>query len=605
MAGTTSSPAEAYRTRLAARLGWVAALDRRHERAAGARLVVFGVGAVLAVGAIRGTVSGWWLVVPTLAFVVLVLWHDRTLQALARGRRAVAFYERGLARLEDRWAGAGADGERFADPHHLYAADLDLFGDGSLFQLLSSARLASGEATLARWLLDPAAPGEIRARQAAVSELGARLDLREELALTGAEITSWLDTSALAAWGSQPARLPASAVPRVLATLLGAANVLTLTAGFGFGAPSAWFLVSAAASAAFAYRWRGPVREVLGAAHAPAHALHLLAGVLALVERERFDAPRLASLHARLAATGDTASHRIGRLRQIIDLLSSRGNQFFAPIAALLLWGTQMAFSIESWRRRSGAHLGEWLAVVGEFEALASLAGYAWEHPEDPYPELVEHRGPLFEGDAIAHPLIPRARVVRNSVRLGADTRVLVVSGSNMSGKSTLLRTVGINVVLAQAGAPVRARALRLSPLAIGATLRIQDSLQEGRSRFYAEITRLRAIVDLTGGTRPLLFLLDELLAGTNSHDRRLGAASVVGGLVTRGAIGLITTHDLALAEVVTHVGSHAANVHFQDELDGGEIRFDYLMRPGVVQTSNALALMRAVGLDIRDDAAP
>ena len=191
--------------------------------------------------------------------------------------------------------------------------------------------------------------------------------------------------------------------------------------------------------------------------------------------------------------------------------------------------------------------------------------------------------------------------MVRNDVRLSGDTRLLVVSGSNMSGKSTLLRTVGINTVLALMGAPVCATRLRVTPLRIGATLRIQDSLQEGRSRFYAEITRLRQIADLAKGSTPLLFLLDELFHGTNSHDRLVGATGVLRGLVDRGAIGLITTHDLALTAVADDLAPRAANVHFEDRFEGGELRFDYVMRPGPVTRSNALALMRAVGLDVGD----
>jgi DNA mismatch repair ATPase MutS len=194
---------------------------------------------------------------------------------------------------------------------------------------------------------------------------------------------------------------------------------------------------------------------------------------------------------------------------------------------------------------------------------------------------------------------LPASRAVANDVSLGGDTRVLVVSGSNMSGKSTLLRTVGVNVVLALAGAPVRAARMHLSPLSVGATLRIQDSLQAGRSRFFAEISRLKQIVDLSGGQLPVLFLLDELLSGTNSHDRRQGAAGVVQGLVDRGAIGLVTTHDLALAEVVSDLGVHARNVHFSDTFDDGQLRFDYVMRDGVVRTSNALELMRSIGLSV------
>ena len=263
-----------------------------------------------------------------------------------------------------------------------------------------------------------------------------------------------------------------------------------------------------------------------------------------------------------------------------------------------MLAGTQLALAIERWRTRFGAALPRWLAAVGEFEALAALAAYAYEHPADPFPSL-EPGGARFDAEDLGHPLIPEARSVRNDVRLGDEARLLVVSGSNMSGKSTLLRTVGTNAVLALAGAPVRARRLRLSALAVGASIRTVDSLQDGSSRFYAEITRLRQLADLAKGTPPLLFLLDELLGGTNSHDRRIGAEAVLRNLVDLGAIGLATTHDLALAEIAATLAPRAANVHFQDHLENGRIAFDYRLHPGVVRKSNALELMRSVGLDV------
>jgi DNA mismatch repair ATPase MutS len=243
------------------------------------------------------------------------------------------------------------------------------------------------------------------------------------------------------------------------------------------------------------------------------------------------------------------------------------------------------------------------MAAVADFEAFASLSSYRYEHSGDPFPEIVpgETAGSsaTFDGAQMGHPLLPDARMVRNDAHLAGGTRLLVVSGSNMSGKSTLLRTVGINAVLALAGAPVRAASLRLTPLAIGATLRIQDSLQEGRSRFYAEITRIRELADIAAGPVPLLFLLDELFHGTNSHDRLVGASGVLRSLLARGAIGLITTHDLALTAIADELSPSAANVHFEDWFEGGDIRFDYLMKPGPVTRSNALALMRAVGLDV------
>jgi len=333
--------------------------------------------------------------------------------------------------------------------------------------------------------------------------------------------------------------------------------------------------------------------------------LSLLARVLACLERPTFHTNRLRELQSQLAETGKGGrglppSQQIAELGNLLDLLNSRKNQLFAPIALLLLWGTQMAFAIERWRARSGAHIKDWLAVVGEFEALCALATYAYENPEDPFPEIVTDKV-CYDGEGLAHPLLPlpRERRVRNDFRLGGDLRLLVVSGSNMSGKSTYLRTIGINAVLALAGAPVMALRMRVSPLVLGATLRIQDSLQAGHSRFYAEILRVRQVVDLSRGPLPLLFLLDEIFAGTNSHDRRLGAEAVVRGLVDAGAIGLITTHDLSLTHIAEQLAPHADNVHFADHFVDGKMIFDYRLQPGVVRNSNALALMRAVGLEV------
>jgi DNA mismatch repair ATPase MutS len=320
--------------------------------------------------------------------------------------------------------------------------------------------------------------------------------------------------------------------------------------------------------------------------------------VLEKLERESFSAALLNELHSRLQSGGMQPSRRIAGLNRLITLLDSRRNQLFAPLAAIMLWGTQMAFAIEVWRRKHGHAVPRWLSAVGEMEALCSLAGYAYEHPSDPFPEIDEGEV-SFHGEKLGHPLLSEERCVRNDVYLESGLRILVVSGSNMSGKSTLLRTVGINSVLALAGGTVRAERLRLSPVSVGASIRITDSLQAGSSRFYAEITRLRQLVDLTGGPRPLLFLLDELLHGTNSHDRRIGAEAVIRSLAARGAIGLLTTHDLALSHIADVLAPNAANVHFEDHIQNGKIAFDYRLRPGIVERSNALELMRSVGLDV------
>jgi hypothetical protein len=582
--------------RLAARREALARLDRRDGTVAFGRLAIFVAALALgwaAFGAHR--LSAWWLLAPGAAFVALAALHDRVLSARARTRRAIAFHERALERIEGRFAGTGTPGDAFADPTHPYAQDLDLFGRGSVFELLCAARTHPGEERLASWLLAPATPEVLRPRQRAVAALAPRLDLREDLAVLGDDVRAAVEAGPLAGWGEQPALVEPWLLPAALA-LAGAALAATVAWALGLGPlPLVAVLL---AEWGFTRTLREPLVRVLAGVERPAAELRVLALLLARLEREPFDDPRLAELRGALGGDGGRASARIARLERTVSRMEWSKNQFFAPIAFALAWTPLHAALVERWRRASGGRIRGWLDAAAELEALSSLGGYAWEHPEDPFPEIVDpgpDRRAALDGAALRHPLL--AAAVPNDVRLGDRTpRVLLVSGSNMSGKSTYLRTVGVNVVLALAGAPVRAARLRLTPLRAGATLRIQDSLQAGRSRFYAEITRLKELSDLAGGEPPLLFLLDEILHGTNSHDRRIGAEAVVRGLVAKGAIGLVTTHDLALTELAGADGA-LANAHFEDQVRDGEIAFDYRLRPGVVSHSNALALMRAVGL--------
>ena len=566
-----------------------------------ARLATFAVGFVMA-WFTWGTpvLSPWWMTVPVATFVGLVIVHDEVLRRWRRKASAALFYERGLARLGNGWAGAGDSGERFLPDSHPYALDLDLFGHGSLFELLSTATTSWGAKTLADWLLSPASPAEIRARQAAVEELRPRLDLREEIATLDKEEEAppaTVDPDALSRWASEPPVL-VSDWRRYVAVIIGVASVTLVAAWLGSltsRLPVLWVLL---VGATFAFWLRSRVRRVITAVEKPARDLAVLSKLLVLLERESFSSPRLIGLQQALRTHEIPASQQVRSLRRVIDLLDGRRNQMFAPLAALMLWATQLAFAIESWGARFGSSVDRWLATTGELEALVSLASYSYEHPADPFPTVLD-QGPRFEGEALGHPLLPEEQVVRNDLSLGNDLRLLIVSGSNMSGKSTLLRTVGTNSVLALAGATVRARTLSLSPLAVGASIRIQDSLQGGISRFYAEILHLRQIMEMTENELPLLFLLDEILQGTNSHDRRIGADGLLRGLVERGAVGLITTHDLALAKIADSLAPSAANVHFEDHLEDGKMTFSYQMQPGVVQKSNALALMRAVGLKV------
>jgi hypothetical protein len=608
-----TNPREAYSQLMDQRRGDIAAREKRHGALGYARLAAVACAVVIVWLALaQNALSIAWTLVPVAVFAALMIFHDRLLQKLERRKRAVRFFEKALARLDGQWAGAGETGDRYLTSEHPYAVDLDLFGKGSLFELLCTARTHVGEDTLARWLLSPATPEAARTRHDAVTELKPRLDLREDLAIAGEEARTGVDPVSLAAWGEAPAAMQGTGlrVSMRLLTALGMvgaaalftwlcaiANIVRLPAGMDSLARDLALAVILV-NGFFLHRHRPATNAVVGAVEEAAHELGLLSEVLVRLEREQFHSPMLAALRQSLNAEGERPSQRIARLNKLMERLDSRDHVIVRVLEPFLLWTMHAALGVENWRQHSGPAVRRWLTATGEMEALCAFAGYAFDHPDDPFPEFVEGKGSL-EAEGICHPLIPASQAVRNDMRLGSAPQVLMVSGSNMSGKSTLLRTLGINVVLAQAGAPVRARRLRLTPLAVGASIRLSDSLQGGVSRFYAEILRIRQILDITAGPLPVLFLIDEFLAGTNSHDRRIGADALVRGLVDRQAIGLVTTHDLALAHIAENLGDRAANVHFEDHIEDGKIRFDYVMRPGVVEKSNALELMRSVGLEI------
>ncbi|MDB6037344.1 MAG: mutS2 1 [Verrucomicrobiales bacterium] len=528
--------------------------------------------------------------------------HDRILKARDRARRATRFYQAGLDRLDGTWAqksaaagSAGAShGTEFLEPHHPFASDLDLFGAGSLFALLNTAQTQSGRETLADWLLAPAAPEEIRARQEAVAELRPKLDLRERLGLIAAEAQAWIRTEALIEWVNRPRMLHSKFI-RVAAFCLPLVSLVLFLSG-------QWlmFLAALAGQFAVASSCRRSVHQVVRDVGVAPGDLEWLAEVLRCLENEPFQSARLRRMEAESRCDGPTAAQAIQRLGKLNAWLESGANLVFVALCKFFLWETQFAFAIEAWRARFGPKVQVWLRSLADFEALSSLAGYAYENPTDPFPDLLSATETAqVEAEGLGHPLLPESRCIRNDIELGPQNRLIIISGSNMSGKSTWLRSIGVNIVLASAGAPVRARKFRMTPVRIGASIRTTDSLQEGVSRFYAEIQRLGAIVKLAAETPPLIFLLDEVLSGTNSHDRRIGASCVARSLVERGALGLMTTHDLALTRIVDELTPPGQNFHFEDQLLDGRMSFDYRLRSGIVEKSNALELMRSVGLDV------
>ncbi len=564
-----------------------------------------------------------WIVLPFVGFAITARFHAKVLAAGARTERAIGWYEHGLARIEDRWAGRRPrplpPDLQLKVESSLFANDLDLFGPASLFELLCSARTSLGEETLGSFLLEAAPVATVRERQHAVAELRSHLGLRERIAsLPGPEVVR-LPQLPLLQWAEAPPFLPLAL--RWLAPLLA---LLTAAAGLRWlsGHSPLLLLPLLLINATVNFFWQRRLRPLFDEAQHTAAQLGLVAGILEELEHERFTTPGLQALQAALLAGPQSASASLRRLARLSTAIDQRGA--VALFNVPLLYSVQLGLLVEAWRQRHGARLAGWFGALGEMEALLSLSAYHFEHPADPFPELLASSGEetRFSAAALGHPLLPATACVRNDVSLDATTRLLLISGSNMSGKSTLLRSVGTAAVMSMAGAPVRASRLRLTALTIAASIQVNDSLQGGRSRFYAEILRLRAVCEIARTHPPVLFLLDELLAGTNSHDRLAGATGIVHALMAANAIGLLSTHDLALtgaggtdrdgrqteqqSEQRTEQQSErqterqaVRNAHFEDRVIDNRLVFDYKLREGVVTRSNGLDLMRLIGLDV------
>jgi len=549
-------------------------------------------GAVFSVAALSRRAVPLWFPLLSLPVVFVSAWtyRRRRFERLDLTRLR-DLYGRGIDRVQDRWVGAGVSGDEFFAARHPYAADLNLFGAGSLFERLCTARTQLGQQALARYLQEPVSLDESQQRQAAVRELAANTGLREKIALLGRNefhesqwqtFTDWL--------GSPPVGLPMWLRPALMTSsvlLAGLAITLALM-------PSWWpalrqaIVPLVALQAAIGYSLQAQVRRVIRAAAPIVSEFALIQEGLALMAAQAHQAPKI----ARLSKVAAPASRTIRQLQPWFAVLRERMKDWYYLPALGLLLGTQSALAIEAWRLRHREDLAVWLNAWAEYEALNALACYAYENPEDNWPELGVSG---FAAEDLGHPLLLAAACVRNDVALG-ECRFYVVSGSNMAGKSTLLRSVGLAAVLAYAGAPVRARSLRLAVLRVCASISIVDSLREGKSRFLAEMERLRDTLE-TAAQHPTLFLIDEIFSGTNSPDRKAAADAVVRTLAERGAIGAISTHDISLADIAVHGG---ANVHMASREGGdGPLDFDYRLKPGVTRESNALAIARLAGVPV------
>ena len=591
-------------------------LSRRWNLVANLRLLAFAAGAsVLAWGlwSDRPVAIGAGTTLLAI-FVALAVFHARL---GGRRRRATTLTEinnEAAMRVAREWAGLPLRHSTRAAADHPYAADLDLFGRASLAQLLETPATPMGEAVLADWLLAPADTATVRDRQTAVAELAPALELRQELELRGrlaaadradpepflawAEGEPWLAPRPWLRWASW-------AGPLALAALA-AAQVLGLTTRPYWAVPLIGNLLISQTVAR-------PVYGILARVASRHRALLGDAAQLELLTETRFASAAMRRIQTDLGAGGQPAPALLRRLSRLAGLPIPPTAPIYLPIQALTMWDVHVLAAVERWQSTAGRRVRGWLATLGEAEALAALANLTHDNPAWVFPDL-DPAADAFAARNLGHPLLrDDVRVVNDAV-IGPPGTFLLVTGSNMSGKSTLLRAIGVNAVLAGAGGPVCAETCRMPPVALWTSVRVQDSLERGVSFFMAELQRLKLVVDAAdrlsdsaaaaGGPR-LLYLLDEILQGTNTAERQIAARRIIAHLVERGALGAVSTHDLALADA-PELAAAARAVHLLDTVrdgdDGPTMTFDYRVRPGVATTTNALRLMRLVGLGLEQD---
>ena len=581
--------------------------QRRSTRVSRLRLATFLPGLALVLwalthgGAAVPLVTGLVLFV---AFAVLVGYHARIEGRVAWHDALRVANERALARTERRWDDLpAADAPVALDlSRHPYALDLDLFGRASLFQWLGPAATPNGSARLASWLVAPAEPDVVRARQGAVIELAQLDDWRERLAAQGIRAAGarQIEIDAFLSWAESRPSLPPWLKPLVVVLT---ASIWILTALYYAGiVKGAYWLLPEAIGLLLWFVMQHTIDASLGRAGAGQSALGRYASLFEHATAPPFESPTLQAAQQRLSSEGRSAPECMRRFNRILGFATLRYSaaMLHFPIQAFTLWDFHILFALDRWRAHTGSRVRGWFDGLADLDALASLAAARFDNPTWCMPEL--HAEPLYAATALGHPLIPDDRRVSNDVTVGPPGTLLLVTGSNMSGKSTLLRSIGLNTVLAQAGGCVCATSLRLPPSDLQTSIRVQDSLELGLSYFMAALARLKGVVDAAERPRPgrvLLYLLDEILQGTNSAERGIAVRAVARHLLAAGAIGAMTTHDLNLAGEEP-LSTAARLVHFTETVDEhGGMRFDYQLLDGIATSRNALRLMRLIGIDL------
>lgn len=583
-------------------------VQRRWSLIANLRLVVVLIIAVL--------LWQWWqnrevillvlAAVVSVGLVALVVVHARLRARREELRRMIVVNERALARLEHRWDDAPLPPEPETGCDHPYAPDLNVVGRASLAQRIAIPATRYGWDALYQSLLRPVSLDDLFLRQEAIAELADDIDLQQAVEAAGLREDQPLpDPEPLVVWAVSPPWLRSRVWLRALSWVSPAAFVVLVALWFTDVVDEPLFVVPIAVNALIFALWgqraASQVRTIVPLRDA-------IAGYRDMFRVIATGSPRVSLLRQiddTLEGGQDSAVARSAQLARAVSLLIPPGAIIYFPLQLAFLWDIHVLELLEAWQGKAGARVRAWLQAAGEWEALAAFSILRRDHPHWAFP-VVRPEAASFVATDLAHPLLPEQDAVANDVTVGPEGHFLFVTGSNMSGKSTLLRAIGANAVLAQAGAPVFASSLSMPPARVWTCMRVEDSLERGVSFFMAELQRLKAVVDgvSSDSSRPALYLLDEILQGTNTAERQIASRRVLSALVKQRAFGAISSHDLELIEG-TRLESAATMVHFAEvftrEPESPSMTFDYRLRPGLATSSNALALMELLGFDLQE----
>ncbi|MBY0478618.1 MAG: hypothetical protein K2Q24_13305 [Chitinophagaceae bacterium] len=519
--------------------------------------------------------------------------------AINHHERLIAINEQEILYLQHKYTHQ-KDGTEFYKDEHPYAGDLDIFGRASLYQYINRTYSQQGNQLLADWLSAPSSPQIIQARQHAAKELMQQTNWRQELQAHGSSSTITITTEKkMEEWLKENNQFIDKKIWHLIRFIFPVIATGTLI-GFMFDIITYQrFLQALLVFTLIAFAITRMIVPLYRKLNKITGQMEVLSNSIACIEQAEFKDPLLVELKHQFHSGSNKASLQILQLKNIFNRFDYRLNPVvFIPLNIFLLWDLQQVLQLEKWKQKNNQQINHWFDALAQLEALNSIATLAFNHPHWSFPQLKTDE-PLFIAEQLGHPLIDEQKNVLNDFSTTGKEQINLITGSNMAGKSTFLRSIGVNMVLAGMGSPVCAKKLTVTPLKVMSSMRIKDNLEESTSTFYAELKKLKQIIDAVNNNEPVFILLDEILRGTNSNDRHTGSKALIKQLLHHKATGILATHDLELANLANEFPAGIHNYHFDVQVNADELFFDYQLKRGICQSMNASILMRKIGIEL------